>query len=130
MARAINFPFTFRGNGTLVDTEDTAKIYIDRVLTLLSTNVGQRPMLPEYGTDLSHALFESDRFLEKEVVDAVNASVSRWIPDVIVEDVKVGLPGDNGIADVEITLRLPNDTLTAVQTNTAIFYADGTITKQ
>jgi hypothetical protein len=30
MARAINFPFTFRGNGTLVDTEDTAKIYVDR----------------------------------------------------------------------------------------------------
>lgn len=130
MTKAINFPFNFRGNGTLVDTEDMAKIYVDRVLTLLSTNIGQRPMMQDYGTDLSHSLFENDNKLERSVKEAVTTALSKWLPDVVAEEINVGLPDDSGVAAVDLLLRLPNNVTTAVQISTAIFYADGTIKQQ
>jgi phage baseplate assembly protein W len=130
MTKAINFPFNFRGNGTLIETEDIAKIYVDRVLTLLSTNTGQRPMAQTYGTDLSEALFENDNKLEAAVKEAVTSSLNRWIPEVVAEEIIVGMPDETGIAEVDIRLRLPNNVTTAVQINTAIFYADGKITQQ
>ena len=48
----IAYPFKLSFLGELQGTEEPVKVYTDRLLTLLSTSPGQRPMLPEYGTDV------------------------------------------------------------------------------
>jgi len=44
--KAISFPFTLDPFGKTTSTTDQRKIYQDKVLTLLSTAVGERPMRP------------------------------------------------------------------------------------
>ena len=126
MSSAINFPFTLDNDGVLVATTNANKIYLDRVLTLLSTNVGQRPMLPEYGIDWTVALFENEDDAKAATPSALTAAISRWIPDVKVSKVTMQ-DQQNGIEYVNIELVLPDNTIATLPINTATFNLDGTV---
>lgn len=124
---AISYPFTLSPLGVLDSTENPVKIYIDRLLTLLSTSPGQRPMLPEYGTDVLRALYENDNQLEFSINQAVRSAVNVWLPEISIEEINVSLPDEEGSAEVEILVKLPNSTITTLSVSTAIFNIDGTI---
>ena len=126
VSSAINFPFTLDNDGVLVATTNANKIYLDRVLTLLSTNVGQRPMLPEYGIDWTVALFENEDDAKAATPSALTAAISRWIPDVKVSKVTMQ-DQQNGIEYVNIELVLPDNTIATLPINTATFNLDGTV---
>lgn len=125
--RAIKYPFTLDSFGKNASTINTAKIYLDRLLTLLSTNIGQRPMLPEYGTDLGYALFENEGEFPAAVRSAITTAVKRWIPQVTVSQIEIVDIGEDGYATVIVTIDLPNATTTSLTVNTAVFGADGQI---
>ena len=129
MSKAISYPYTLDGYGVVKPTTDVNKIYRDRVLTLLSTNVGQRPILTEYGSDIEAALFENENNFESAINQAIRQAMARWIPDVQVADIKVGVPDQDGIAQVNVTLVMPDSTLTSLTVSTSNFGADGTITR-
>ena len=129
MTNAISFPYTMDVFGNTTATTDITKIYLDRLLTLLSTNIGQRPILQDYGTDLMRALFENENNLENAVNQAVKEAVSRWIPQMSIEKITVGTVDQEGHADVVISVVLPNDTIASVNISTATFGADGSITR-
>lgn len=124
----IAYPFKLSFLGELQGAEEPAKIYLDRLLTLLSTSPGQRPMLPEYGTDVLRALYENDNQLELSINQAVRSAVAVWIPEISIEEITVDLPDQEGKATVTILIQLPNSTLTTLTVSTAIFNVDGTIT--
>ena len=129
MTNAISYPFSIDIFGNVKSTTNVNKIYLDRVLTLLSTNVGQRPILQEYGTDLMQALFENENNLESAVSQAVRQAIARWLPDIGVNQISVGPVDQEGQAEVVITLVMPDSTLSSVTLSTATFGADGTITR-
>jgi phage baseplate assembly protein W len=124
----ISYPFKLSFLGELQGTEEPVKVYTDRLLTLLSTSPGQRPMLPEYGTDVLRALYENDNQLEISINQAVRSAVAVWIPEISIEEINVTLPDQEGKATVTILIQLPNSTLTTLTVSTAIFNVDGTIT--
>jgi phage baseplate assembly protein W len=124
----IAYPFKLSFLGELQGTEEPVKVYTDRLLTLLSTSPGQRPMLPEYGTDVLRALYENDNQLEISINQAVRSAVAVWIPEISIEEINVTLPDQEGKATVTILIQLPNSTLTTLTVSTAIFNVDGTIT--
>lgn len=124
----ISYPYTLDPAGLLSSTEDPKKIYLDRLLTLLSTSPGQRPMLPNYGTDVLRALYENDNQLTVSINQAVRQSVGFWMPEISIQNIEVGLPDENGEASVNILIKLPNSLLTTLSVSTAIFNIDGTIT--
>lgn len=126
---AIAWPFRLDDTGKVISTENYNKIYLDRALTLLSTNLRQRPILQLYGTDIGKYMFESDNNLEAAISATVSSAIGTWLPDVSVQKVTVGLPGENGTADVEILLRLPNGNVSSISLTTATFGYDGTITR-
>lgn len=126
VSSAINFPFTLDTFGVLIPTTEANKIYLDRVLTLLSTNVGQRPMLPEYGIDWKVALFENEGDAKAAVPGALRAAIARWIPDVEVNSITMKDQQD-GIEYVNIELVLPDNTVTTLPVSTATFNLDGTV---
>jgi phage baseplate assembly protein W len=129
MSKAISYPYTLDGFGVVKPTTDVNKIYLDRVLTLLSTNIGQRPILTEYGTDIESALFENQNNFEAAVNQAIRQAIARWIPDIDVADIKVGTPDQDGIGQVNLTLIMPDSTYTSLTVSTSTFGADGTITR-
>lgn len=130
MSVAINYPFTLLSDGTTEVTEDYAKIYIDRLLTLISTNIGQRPMLPAYGTNIFKALFENDNNVESAIISAITDAVKQWMPEIKLGTIDVGLPDQSGISTVFIEIILPNSTITTVNVSSALIYSDGTVEKR
>lgn len=128
MSTAISYPFTLDSVGVVEPTEVVTKIYLDRVLTLLSTNIGQRPMLQDYGTNVMRALFENDNDFPAAVDQAIRQAVGIWIPEISINQITISPPGEDGTATVDIVIELPNSLLTSLSINTAIFNIDGTIT--
>lgn len=129
MSSAISYPYNLDTNGVVTSVNTTTKLYLDRVLTLLSTNVGQRPMMPDYGTDWSTTLFENENNYRRAIPVAISNAIRTWIPDVSVE--KVELSGDeySGIVYVNLFLKLPNNTIATMKINTATFNYDGLVTR-
>ena len=50
------YPFALDNSGKVETTADSSKAYLDRITTLLSTTVGQRPMAQDYGLNLATIL--------------------------------------------------------------------------
>jgi phage baseplate assembly protein W len=103
MSSAINYPYTLDPVGVVATTDQSSKIWLDRLLTLLSTNVGQRPMLTSYGTDLMRALFENENVLDTAIKQAVNTAVTVWLPEIKISSISTVLPEYGGQAQVTIT---------------------------
>ena len=117
--KAISFPFTIDPFGKTASTTDQRKIYQDRVLTLLSTAVGERPMRPTYGTNIATAMFENQGNVEKAINDAIRSAISTWIPELTVNNIFLKGFLDTGAVTVELNVSLPDfveDSITVVST--------------
>lgn len=129
MTIAISYPFDVDALGVLKSTQSIQKIYLDRLLTLLSTNPGQRPGLPEYGTDVLKALFENDNNLQISIRQAIQLAVAKWLPEISIDTIDISPTDSTGVSNVSITAILPNSTITTLSVNTSIFNIDGSITE-
>lgn len=127
IVRAIRHPFTLDIFGELTATTTEAKIYLDRLLTLLSTQVGQRPMSPDYGTDIAKALFENDDDFYTAVRVAITDAVARWLPELTISSLTLEEVDDQGYANIGIVVELPDAKLSSVSISSAIFGANGII---
>jgi phage baseplate assembly protein W len=117
--KAISFPFTLDPFGKTTSSTNQKKIYQDRVLTLLSTAVGERPMRPTYGTNIATAMFENQGKVEKAINDAIRSAVSKWLPELTVNKINIVGFLDTGAVTVEINITLPDfteDSITIVST--------------
>ena len=106
--KAISFPFTLDPFGVVETTSSQTKIYQDRVLTLLSTAVGERPMRPTYGTDVARAMFENQNDAKKAIDQAIRSAIDTWIPEVEVDAVNVNTFDDSGKVGVTVNVVLPD----------------------
>ena len=117
--KAITFPFTLNPFGVVNTSELQSKVYKDRVLTLLSTAIGERPMRPTYGTDLAKALFETQNQAEKAIKLAISTAISSWIPEVSVQQINVLGEDLDGKMTVELLLVFPDFTSETISVSTA-----------
>lgn len=127
--KAIAYPFTLDGKGKVLSTNSTAKIYLDRVLTLLSTNINQRPISQDYGTDIGTALFENDNDITQAASSAIREAMTTWLPEVKVNNIIVSEPDEEGVAGIQLDLVFPNQVSSTLSVTTAIFNYDGTVTR-
>jgi phage baseplate assembly protein W len=128
MSKALSFPYTISPSGVAQYTESPTKIYLDKVLTLLSFYVGQRPMEPKYGVNWNKSLFENDGDAQIAIPIAISEAISTWIPQVKVNAVEFVGENTNGTENVVISLKLPDDTLTSLTINTSTINYNGTTT--
>jgi phage baseplate assembly protein W len=128
MNTSITYPYTVDVNGTVSKALTSTRLYLDRILTLVSTYKGQRPMLPEYGIDWSGALFENDNNARVAIPIAIREAVANWIPQVEVTDVDIKFDPLAGVEYVTLGVSLPDNTFTTMSINTATFNMDGTVT--
>ena len=94
--KAISYPFTLNVFGETTSTTDQKKIYTDRVLTLLSTSIGERPMRPTYGTNLGLAMFENQGVAEVAIPAAIRSAISTWLPALTVNQINIKNFNDGG----------------------------------
>lgn len=127
--KSISYPFTLDDKGKVESTISPSKIYLDRVLTLLSTNVEQRPMAQNYGTDMGTALFENEGDIVAATQAAIQEALKTWLPEVTIGSITVSTPNEDGVADIQLSLILPNKVSSTLNITTAIFSYDGTVTR-
>jgi phage baseplate assembly protein W len=133
--RAIAYPYTVDVSGEILTASSNGKIYLDRLATLMSTAIGQRPMLQNYGVDLKRALFENEYIhdggevvsFKKAVEQAVREAINTWMRDVEIQQIEVQPPGENGTSEIKVVILVPGDEQVSLTTSTAIFGNDGTV---
>jgi phage baseplate assembly protein W len=106
--KSISFPFTLDPFGKIISTTNQNKIYQDKILTLLSTGIGERPMRPTYGTNIGAAMFENQGKVESAINQAIRTAISNWIPEVTVEKINIKGFLDTGAVTVELNVTLPD----------------------
>jgi len=124
--KAIRFPFEIDKLGKIVSTTDSIKIYEDRVLTLLSTVVYQRPMMPEYGVDIARSLYETMDDMYASVGEAIVRAIAYSLPYIKIQDVLVDLtsPIETG-TNVTVLISLPDGTPSSLNILSSTFLANG-----
>ena len=127
--KAISFPYTLDIFGKTTSTTNQAKIYQDRVLTLLSTAIGERPMRPTYGTDIGTAMFENQGNVKESINEAIRSAIATWIPEIRVQ--KIDFIGflDEGQVSVAVTVILPDFVSLEVQILSTTLNPDATTTR-
>ncbi len=97
------FPPTFsraaRGVLMISDEEDIRS----SLEILLSTEVGERVMQPEYGCNLSRLLFEPlDLTLQTYMTDLIRTAILYFEPRIVLDDVTFELDSDEGRIDITV----------------------------
>lgn len=124
--KAIRFPFEISNSGKIVHTEDSIKIYQDRVLTLLSTVTYQRPMMPNYGVDIARSLYETLDNTYLAVGEAIGRAINTFLPYVKIKDILVDLTRSiEAGTTVTVLIQLPDGTESQLKVNSSTFFADG-----
>lgn len=105
--RGVAFPVGLSPASRLALSEGPDNIAVSLRL-ILSTEPGERVMLPAFGTGLRSFLFEPNvPATHRLVEEAVRRAVVRWEPRVRLESVLVSADrGDPGYARVEVRYRL------------------------
>jgi phage baseplate assembly protein W len=101
----------------------------------MSTPLGQRPMLQNYGVDLKRALFENEYIhdggevvsFKKAVEQAVREAINTWMREVEIRQIEVLPPLEDGTSEIKVVILVPGDEQVSLTTSTAIFGNDGTV---
>ena len=123
--KAIVFPFQLDSFGRVVTTSDSNKIYMDRLLTLLSTMVYERPMKNGYGTNLARALYETYNRSDLAIREAIERAVAIFLPEIELESLSVSQANEDGISTVDLSVILPDNSIESISINTGYFSANG-----
>lgn len=105
--RAISLPFTIV-NGKVGDTTNQAKIWEDRVRSVIGTAVKERVMRPAFGTMIPNVLWDNEANVISAVEQEVRVGFAHFLPLLALTKVKVDLDINSGEIHAEIVYRLPN----------------------
>lgn len=101
----IDFPFKNSPKGFFLNLNDNDQRAIKAdLMHLLLTRKGQRLYNPNFGTDLLRYIFEpNDELTLEGIREEVTASVRKYIPNLIIKDLKV-TPSDD--SEYAATIRM------------------------
>jgi phage baseplate assembly protein W len=69
---------------------NTVQVAYGKLKNLLLTRIGERPLQPEFGTDLFKILFETNsRELQQDIEEYIIPKVSQWIPEITINAIKI-----------------------------------------
>jgi phage baseplate assembly protein W len=127
--KSISYPFTIDPFGVVFTTNSQSKIYQDRILTLLSTAKGERPMRPTYGTDIGRAMFENQGSVNPAIKSAILSAMGTWIPEVTVDNILISGIEDNGQVQVTLQVTLPDYSSVSLNVLSSTLNPDSTVTR-
>jgi len=125
--KAISYPFRFNEIGGVEYTSDYEKIWKDRIIILCLTRIEERVMLPNFGTRVPDALFESEEDAIEMCRTSVIEAFAKWMPDLVFVDVRGTLDVDTSELFLEIYYNDPIGQPNSVTVRTAVLTRFGEI---
>jgi phage baseplate assembly protein W len=119
----IDFPFKDSKKGFYFELNQTDRDAIRAdLLHLLLTNKGDRLYLPDFGSDLRKFIFEpNDSITHDEIKKSLNDSISRYIPNLIVNSINFRNDTIEELIIVELTYTVTDGTFQSSDTVTLTF---------
>lgn len=122
-AIGITLPLQLTGN-SFAQSYKTSEQAKSNIVNLLLTKKGERPMQPEFGSDLQNLIFDfNDDQLPGKIEEAIGSAIQIWLPYVNVEDILVengNYERDNNLVNITISFSvLNNPELNSVTFNVA-----------
>lgn len=125
--RAITMPFALDNAGGIAYTESLEKIWQDRVLLAVMTNLGDRVMRPTFGGTIGAALFENVNDAIILIRQSVQVTFGKWLDQLTLLSVAGSIGSDNYLI-IEIFYNLKNSSQEqSVTIKTAILSRSGDI---
>ena len=114
----IDFPFKDSDKGFYLQLNQTDRDAIRAdLLHLLLTNKGERLYLPDFGSDLKKYIFEpNDNVTHSEIKDNLNQTISKYIPNLIVNDITFRNDDIQEAIIVELTYTVTEGTFNSTDT--------------
>lgn len=130
----IDQSFRVDPQGRIAFTSDSRRILMNRVRTVIGTEVGERVMRPDYGVPLQSMLFEGDDEMTATVIASdIERALEEYEPGIVVHSVETDSKDElDGIINVSVTFSAANspfETLT-IPVNTAVLYRGGAIDEE
>lgn len=98
----LNFPLDNSGIGGFFTMGEGVALLRQSILQILMTLPGERPMLPQFGTNLRRLAFsQNDAIMKNEIEREIKQGINKFEQRVIVNNIKVETVDDN---KVKITL--------------------------
>lgn len=132
MAKEIFMPFSLNDDGGIAVTENSDTQVRQHVISLVSTEPGERVMLPDYGVNISQYLFDpNDYHMNDELNQKVHTAVQTWETGIIVSDtIPVPDKDEISLARIEVKYaRISSNGNPSGKTNTAIIHVGGEVTE-
>jgi len=119
----IDVPFKDSDKGFDLNLNQTDRDAIRAdLLHLLLTNKGERLYLPDFGSDLKKYIFEpNDNITHAEIRDNLNETISKYIPNLIVNSIEFKNDEIEELIIVELTYTVSEGTFTSTDTVTLTF---------
>jgi phage baseplate assembly protein W len=95
-----------------------------KLKNLLLTRLGERPLQPNFGTDLFKILFEANSDeLQQEIENYILPKISYWIPEVNVNEIQVKTNSDDPTMEYSIIISI-NYTVNGINTSSLTLTAN------
>jgi phage baseplate assembly protein W len=122
----IDLPFTLSVKGKVSSVADnSSKAWKNKVLTLLSTGIGERIWYYNYGANLNDLLFETSYEALSLAKAAISEMFAVWAPELILEDLVAAYDETMASMTFSIIYRLPNGEPDSVKIITSSLTAAG-----
>ena len=123
--KTLTLPFSVDPYGKISVTSEQSKIWADRVRSVIGTTLRERVMRPEFGTDISYSVFNTQEDAEQEISRETSQAFNQLLPLLTLDSVESLFDSFTGIINVTMTYKLPNQIV--VTTTTGILTVRGTI---
>jgi phage baseplate assembly protein W len=105
-------PLQLSGN-SFAQSYKTAEQAKSNIKNLLLTIKGERPMQPEFGSDLQNLIFDfNDDELPSKIEDTIGSAIQLWLPYVSIQDILVengNYERDNNLVNITISFSVLNN---------------------
>lgn len=105
---AVSLPMALDAYGRVATTTSQAKIYADRVLSVIGTNLKERVMLASFGTTVASYLYVSIEKAVSAIPDVISRAFAEFLPALTYSEAKVLYDDLTGTISIDIIYELPN----------------------
>jgi len=127
---SMSLPFSIDPFGKVTQTTDQAKIWSDRVRSVIGTGLQERVMRPALGTAIPSAIFDSQDNAASLIQKEVETSFSNQLPILKLQTVNSVYDQYTGIMNVSIVYNLPNNQQANVNIGLATIQGNAPITQE
>ena len=106
--RAISLPFSLDAYGRITSTESQQKIFSDRVLSVIGTNLKERVMLVEFGTKITSYLYGSIEKAISSIPAEIEQAFAKFLPTLTYSNTNIIYDEQTGTLLLDIIYELPN----------------------